>query len=45
MTTAIAAKSGAGFLLAGAERTAGTFAETISRNGPTTGPTARRSPS
>ena len=31
MTTAIAAKSGAGFLLAGAERTAGTFAETLSR--------------
>jgi uncharacterized protein YjiS (DUF1127 family) len=30
MTTAIAAKSGAGFLLAGAERTAGTLAETIS---------------
>ena len=31
MTTAIAAKSDAGFLLAGAERNAGTFAETLRR--------------
>jgi uncharacterized protein YjiS (DUF1127 family) len=31
MTTAIAARSGAGFLLAGAERKTGTLAETLRR--------------
>jgi uncharacterized protein YjiS (DUF1127 family) len=31
MTTAIAARSGAGFLLAGAERKTGTFAERLRR--------------